>query len=328
MYVEQHVLSGGKTHYDRTVGAVLITVVLYLVQLGVYSVSPLYKQMHAVTYFPSLLLLAVITDYGPDANGVFSFGVWPWFSVLLLAVFILSVYIGRQLQTCASESNDGPFSRVMWINLLTMSVMFLLVGIVGNGNDVMRYRMKMETGMMRGDYDGALTIGAGSMANDSSLTMLRIYALARTGKIGDKLFSYPLTGGKDAMIPNGRGVRCFMYPEKKIVRFSKSNGAHDYRLCGYLMDKDLDAFVSEIAGSNDSISSSLPKHYREALILYTHIRSNPKVVYHDDVLDADYEDLQKMEKNTNDKIARESNVRDAYGKTYWYYYFYGKKKEK
>ena len=27
--VEQHLLSGGKTHYDRTIGAVLITVALY-----------------------------------------------------------------------------------------------------------------------------------------------------------------------------------------------------------------------------------------------------------------------------------------------------------
>ena len=49
----QHVLSGGKTRYNSLIGAVLITLVLYLLQLLVFAVTRLYKRAHALTYFPS-----------------------------------------------------------------------------------------------------------------------------------------------------------------------------------------------------------------------------------------------------------------------------------
>ena len=57
----QHVLSGGVSSYNRTVGVLLITLVLYLLQLLVYAISGLYKRAHALTYFPSLLALTVLT---------------------------------------------------------------------------------------------------------------------------------------------------------------------------------------------------------------------------------------------------------------------------
>ena len=39
--VSQHVLSGGKTSYEPTIGAALITLVLYLLQIGVYAFTKL-----------------------------------------------------------------------------------------------------------------------------------------------------------------------------------------------------------------------------------------------------------------------------------------------
>ena len=97
----------------------------------------------------------------------------------------------------------------------------------------------------------------------------------------------------------------------------------DYQLCAYLMDKKLDAFARNITKYyevNDSVQ--LPKHYKEALILYTHSHSNPCIVYHDNVLDADFEDMQKLEKSIADARERQTALRDTYGNTYWYYYMY------
>ena len=97
----------------------------------------------------------------------------------------------------------------------------------------------------------------------------------------------------------------------------------DYQLCAYLMDKKLDAFAHDITKYyevNDSVQ--LPKHYKEALILYTHSHSNPCVVLHDNVLDADFEDMQKLEKSIADARERQTALRDTYGNTYWYYYMY------
>ena len=81
----QHVLSEGKTHYDKMVGAVLITGVLWLLQLGLQSMAAIPKRFYAVTFFPSLLILAVLTDISPDIDQGFSFGAWAgivWHCVL------------------------------------------------------------------------------------------------------------------------------------------------------------------------------------------------------------------------------------------------------
>ena len=49
LFMLQHVLSGGATRYDRTVGAVLITLVLYLLQIGVNKITRFGGGLHALT---------------------------------------------------------------------------------------------------------------------------------------------------------------------------------------------------------------------------------------------------------------------------------------
>lgn len=73
------------------------------------------------------------------------------------------------------------------------------------------------------------------------------------------------------------------------------------------------------------VDSTLPRHYREALTLYTHSRSNPSVVFRDDVMDTDFNDLQALEKLHPDMLERRLAVFDQYKGTYWWYYEYGGK---
>ena len=97
----------------------------------------------------------------------------------------------------------------------------------------------------------------------------------------------------------------------------------DYLLCGYLIDRQIDDFVKEL-GKYYHIDDSLPKHYREALTLYTHMRSRPLVVYHHAVMDEDYDNLMQLEKQYPDKSERRVKVEEQYRGTYWYYYKYEK----
>ena len=69
----------------------------------------------------------------------------------------------------------------------------------------------------------------------------------------------------------------------------------------------------------------LPVHYKEALVLYTHRRSNPSIVYHDNVMDTDFEDFQQMDHKYANETEKQNALRDTYGNTYWYYYEYGNK---
>jgi hypothetical protein len=97
--------------------------------------------------------------------------------------------------------------------------------------------------------------------------------------------------------------------------------ATDYLLCGLLIDRQIDRFAREI-GKYYTLDDHLPKHYREALVLYTHLRSDPVVEYHHAVTDEDWRNLQDLEKQYPDATERQGKVEDQFGNTYWYYYEY------
>lgn len=343
----QHVLSGGATHYDRTVGTVVITAVLYLVHLGAKRLGGLDRVCHALSYFPSLLLLAALTDVEVDFSVNPLRGLWLWLAPLLLAVYVfLSLAVKYNWIETLPPSYSAPIS-VLWKNLLLMACMFIAVCLCGNNDSVLHYRLRVERLLGSGAYSKALMVGEKSDETDASLTMLRAYALSRSGQLGERLFEFPLTGGSYALLPDGKGVRCLLYPEDRIVRalsirkkgdmtpmeyllYIERNGlgrkpVTDYILCGYLLDRNIDAFVNAIRRKYSLTSPSLPKHYKEALTLYTHLRSNPVLVYHNEIMDADYADFQNLEHKYTDARERESYVRDMYGDTYWFYYFYHRK---
>ena len=66
--VAQHVFSGGLTNYSYTLAPLLITLVLYLLQVGVYAVTRVKRRFHGLTYFPSFLILTMITDIPVDID--------------------------------------------------------------------------------------------------------------------------------------------------------------------------------------------------------------------------------------------------------------------
>lgn len=340
----QHVLSDGQTIYNKTIGAVLITFILYLLHVGIYSVSRLPGIGYALTYFPSLLLLTVITGISGDVADSFSFGYWYIATPLLLLCCFLGIWaIWKMLPKQDLRRPYGIFSQTMWLNLIALVGMFLLVCLFSNHNDMFHYRSKMEVAIAKHQYEKALEVGKNAQKTDSNLVMLRAYALSKTGKMGERLFEYPSVGGSHALLPDGHSVKILMTPAADVFRYVgvvvkqqmpvlryleyidrhklAKKAAADYLLCAYLLDKDLDKFA-EYLPKYYPVDSLLPKHYQEALVLYTHSRAHPKIVYHHDVVDADYQDYQAMAKKYPEDLVRKTKIRDIYGKTYWYYYQY------
>lgn len=340
--VGQHVLSGGATHYNTTIGAILITLTLFLLQVGVYALTKLERRAHALTYFPSLLVLTLITDVSPRIDERFSFGAWLWVFPLLLILYAVFVWMYRKyLAGVTVDAGKGFFSRPMWINLLTLAVMFFLVCTFSNHDDVFHYRMRAESCLIKGDFQGASRQGEKSLSVDSSLTMIRAYALAKQGLLGERMFEYPVVGGSDALLPNGTSVKMMMYPvddmyksfglkiKQKLsprayfdflARHHRANKMDiDYLLTACLMDRDLASFAKLIP-QYYKIDENLPRYYKEALVLYTHSCSNPVLVYHDSVKDTDFQDYQKLYYSIRDEASRMVKLRDNYGDTYWYYY--------
>lgn len=331
--VAQHVFSGGLTNYSYTLAPLLITLVLYLLQVGVYAVTRVKRRFHGLTYFPSFLILTMITDIPVDIDRYHSLGAWWIILPLCLILWGGLIWIARQLEPIETEPHsNGWFSRYMWVNLLQMLVIILLVNFVASNDRLFHKRMRMEHLMKEKQYEKALEVGEKSLQTDSSLTMLRIACLYRTGELGSRLFSYPLVGGSQSMYINGTSVKALMWqapvwmygtsPWMKKHRL-KYRLSKEYELCALLLDKKLDEFVRRLVKYHEL--TKLPTHYKEAILLYCHLRTHPIVEFHDNVMDADFSDYQSMERKYSNPVERQSVLRDTYSNTYWYYYDYGNK---
>ena len=95
----------------------------------------------------------------------------------------------------------------------------------------------------------------------------------------------------------------------------------DYLLIACLSDKNLELFV-KLLPQYYTINTTLPKHYREALLWYTHTHTHPTIVYSDNILEADYQDYIKLEKGIFNLNERKNKLKDTYGNTYWFYFQY------
>lgn len=346
--VTQHILSHGVTHYERHVGAFLITLVLWLLQIGIYTGTRLSRRGHALTYLPSMLFLGILTDVSADIYYGHYLGNWLWAFPLIMVVYAFVIWVVRQLEPMELPTSSlGVFSRMTWINLLQMVVMALITCGIGCSDQVFHYRMRVETCIINHDFKDAANVGINSERTDSSLTMLRIWALSEQGKLGDKLFTYPLVGKSDAMLPNGGSVKMMMAPIGRLhnelgVNFKQKMSpmkylemlhkkhyahpvAHDWLLCAYLLDGKLDKFVA-VLPKYYKLNGNLPQAYREALVLYNHLRQHPYIIFRNAVMDADYDDFVALYHNTKNPQERYSALKDNYGKTYWFYYLQNSKR--
>ncbi len=331
--VAQHVLSEGKTDYFYTLAPLLVTFVCFLLQLGAYAVTRVKRRFHGLTYFPSFLLLALIADVPTHVDAGVSLGWWWLVLPFSLLVWAGVMWVVRQLEPLEQEPHSfGWFSRYSWVNISQLVVMMLAVIFITNNDRLFHERMKMEHLMKEKQYEKALEVGEKSLQTDSSLTMLRIACLYRTGELGSRLFSYPLVGGSQSMYINGTSVKALMWqapvwmygtsPWMKKHRL-KYRLSKEYELCALLLDKKLDEFVRKLVKYHEL--TKLPTHYKEAILLYCHLRTHPIVEFHDNVMDADFSDYQSMERKYSNPVERQSVLRDTYSNTYWYYYDYGNK---
>lgn len=318
----QHVLSGGKTYYHRLIGALLITFSLYMLQWLVAYLVPLYKRGHALTYFPSLLILTVITDFSPDTAQTASWSGW-WIAVPILVVLYGAVmWVLWQIQPYEPEdAGSGLMARKVWLNLLTMGIMFVAVGIFSNGDEAFHYRVRMEQLIAQGKYDEALKVGRRSLATDSALTMLRAYALSRQGVLGERFFHFPMDEGTDQLAADSTGMNAVLIPDSVICQWTQTPRARvDYRLVNLLLDRDLATFANIVYKVYPD--SLMPKHFAEAMVWYHYYSGKPMKEMADNVTETDFMDFRKMEKEQKG-VKAQNQLRRTFGNTYWYYYKYG-----
>lgn len=294
----QYVMSAGRTQYNSLFGAVIITLILQLLQFFIYTfVFRLTNRGHALTYFPSMLTLGLISAVNTDLAQSYAWGLW-WILIILVLIGWVGVcLVVKYIQNVEPDRNSIEFfSRPMWINMLLLFLMMVGVAAVGNTNAVFHYRMRAENCLLRGDYEGALDAGWESLESDAHLQMIRMYAMAQRGELGERLFHYPIVGSSSVMLPTSGEASFVRYPVDSLYHafgakparpmlpmtylqlISKrtcqsdpdsitnsdsqtclSGSIIDYLLCGLLIDRRLDDFVDCLQQSytvGDSLDTS------------------------------------------------------------------------
>lgn len=340
----QHVLSGGVTVYHPLISAVLITISGLIIQWLVYAVTRLREASHALTYLPSMLLLAFITSGFPDGRGGLTTGAWIWFIPLILIGYFCLVRIIQQWLSPNTAPEAFWSSRVLLLNILTMVVMMLFVFNVSNGDAHFHRQIRAEKLLLANKYKELAREGQGRSiltqltgnecfmltgnkveeTTDSTLTLLRFIAMDRMHNIADSAFTQPVVGGL-ASLMRQRNIHPLLVSRKFLMR----RKSFDYRLCALLAERDLDTFagmLSKRVNVNDSTAcDSLPRHFKEALVLYQHLRSKPLTSYSDAVLEADYKDMRQLLNSCATTDERNYMLRQTYKNNYWSYYFTTKK---
>lgn len=346
LFYAQHVLSEGNTVFQPLIGALIITMLGVL--LALCFVRPLCRHLYklpALYFVPSALILAALTDIHVVPFGSQSvFGhIWIVAAVLLvLFCFVDRLMKNMPIATGYSSSTDQL--GVICMNLFVM--LFILCGMIsmGNTNEIDHMHMKAQSALRGRQYEEASLVGKWEGCSSEKLTMIRGYALGKCGQLGEHFFEYPIAGNSSALLPT-KNNRLEVFPEMRLYQFIGGipnegmdareclrllekrgclrSEAKDYLYIACLIDKDIDAFARYLEQDYDT-TMVLPKHYREALTLHNHLRANPVIEYSLPEMEADFADFQEMIKKNPDKVLRESALRDSYGNTYWYYYYFRK----
>ena len=336
----QFVYSKGVTSYDILIGAIIITVILQIVQWIVSMLSRLPSRAHALSYLPSMLLLAMLTDVNEEAIEHFSFGAWVWVTPCILVAYILLVIFVKKVDHDNSVDSRGIKSQI-YPNFVILFLLILCVGAIPQTTDVYHYELKTERLILAKDYEGAAAVGKKSLRATARLTQLRMYALSKQDLLAENLFDYPQYYGSKGLLDIadtsslerfttqdicfhlgafcGKSIQTADRYYRLMLGDSMCNQhTADYYLCSLLLDKKLPEFLRQLPryyDLSDSIAyESLPRAYREALL-----QTGKKTDFDTDARFRDYNELKASLKDETERI---NKTHREFGNTYWWYYDY------
>lgn len=212
----QHVLSGGVTFYHPLVSAIVITVIAQIIQMVFARFINLGGSSFALTYFPSMVFIALLTCGHPDEQGHLTVARWVYVLPVVFIVYALLVGMARQWIE-QLDTGNWISSRVLSVNMLTLVVMMILVVNVSNGDPMFHRQVWAEKLLIDRRYSELAKEGRGNSqiqrqtgvqflkknsnriiyeTTDSTLTLLRFIAMSKLGILADSLFTQPVEIGR------------------------------------------------------------------------------------------------------------------------------------
>ena len=359
----QYVYSGGITTYNLLAGAIIIPIVLQVLQWIVSKLSKLPPCWHALSYLPSMLALAIITDVNRASIIAFSFGDWVWIAPAVILAYIIVAVIVKRANTGYGFKPHDVWSQA-YPNYIILFVLILSVGCIPKSSDIYHFELKAERLVLDKDYEGAAEVGYKSLQTSARLTQLRMYALSKQGQLADRLFEYPQHYGSRGLLDINDSQPDYRFSSQDICLYLgalcgtsiKSTDRYyqlmladsiwnqqtaDYYLCSLLLDKRLDDFQQQLpnyynlADSVPNAYDNLPLAFREAFLVIGQpeaamqgsivIADDTLATLSDTILVRRFREYNEMKTRLSDPLERINRTHRQFGKTFWWYYDYSDK---
>ena len=333
----------GKLQYNAYIVGGVISAVLTIFALWLNKFTGFKREWTAFSFMPSALILAFITDIDRSLyTGEYDY--LKWIIVLAIGVFAYAAFsfVLRRILFAKIKNVAMSANRIIWRNLVLFVILFSLVGFLSNGEENFKREALVASYYKKGDSDNALKVGYLSNVASHSLTVQRAYILAKGGMLGERLFEYPQYYGADGLIPAKEQVSPLvpdsvyallgaspLQGEEALDVFKRalkndnvSPAAKDYYLSALLLDRKIVEFTDNVKTLYPNTeTANLPKHYQEALLLYSSI--NGDSVQAGSVMQEQFNAFKALEAEHEDIFVRGNYLRRHFGRTYWWYFLYG-----
>lgn len=227
--------------------SVALTAISMLLAIPGRIVLRFKKGLYGCNYLFSAAFLGIITGYDGDSLFGQSYTEWIVTGIFMFVLFLICKIVASVPK---SEYNDRP--RTLAGNLLLMSLLFCLAGYLGNTEENLHRRLRMEQLYNDGRYEDLLGYGRYEEESDPGIDLLRAKAMlnleanpAGSG-IGDMLFRYSISN-----------------PKKLASSLVKDNGIQAY-LSACLLNRDIESFRDSIHLDD---YKKLPVYYMQALVI-------------------------------------------------------------
>lgn len=336
-------LAQGKTVYAPWISAVLITLVLLVVRWIINGIVKLEGVLKSLSYFPSCLLLGVLTDVGHGVyhgEGISAF--WLWLLPVLLVVYmvvgwllgrVFRLWVNRQLETGVQLNS----------NLFILLMLCLMTACVGNSNVHFHHELQLEEALRKRNYEEARKVGEKSMDPSRNLTALRAYAMSREGTMGEYLFRYPQLYGAAGLLMGtsndtalrlnadslyvylgarpSLGESAMSFFQRICQEESGNYTTMDYYLSALLLERKLEQFVKAF-DELYIVRDKIPEYYQQALFLYEKLHPSMNVMEEEPIMDERWKAYEALKSELAGTIGEGNRIRRQFGDTYWWYYQY------
>lgn len=336
----------GKLDYNAYLVGGVVSLLLTSLALWLNRLAKFRREWTALAYLPSALLLAFITDIDRGLyTGCSTSYSWIFIFVSGFAVYGFMAFILRKILFEKIKDVTMVTNRVLWRNMILLVMLMLLVGTLSNSEENFKRETLVMSHYNKGDTDKALRVGLTSLDASHELTAMRAYILSSCDKLGEHIFEYPQYYASEGLLPPAERTSPLV-PDSVysllgtmpvndetaiefLSRLAHSDSAtqvhRNYYLTSLLLEKQLIEFKSEVLEFYGSVAvDSLPKHYREALMLYADIADPADVTFelNDSVMRGKLDGLRSLEAKYDELFVRGNYVRLLYGNTYWWYFIY------